>query len=57
MTSDIITFRDGPIFDGDALQDGWAARFENGTLVALGPEAEGQSGVCVDLAGDILCPG
>ncbi|MCP4821436.1 MAG: N-acetylglucosamine-6-phosphate deacetylase, partial [Shimia sp.] len=42
---------------GDALQDGWAARFENGTLVALGPEAEGQSGVCVDLAGDILCPG
>jgi N-acetylglucosamine-6-phosphate deacetylase len=58
MTQAAITFRNGRIFDGHGLRDGHAARFENGRLAALGPDAEVASdGKVVDLAGDILSPG
>lgn len=57
MTSDCITFRGGPIFDGDALHDGWSARFEAGALVEIGPDVGEAGGKTVDLGGDVLMPG
>ncbi|SFL19181.1 N-acetylglucosamine-6-phosphate deacetylase [Shimia haliotis] len=57
MTSGMTTFRGGPIFDGEALHQGWAAQFDAGRLVAMGPEASVTGGHVVDLAGDILSPG
>ena len=58
MTQAAITYRNGRIFDGHALRDGLAARFEDERLAALGPEAEiASDGTVVDLEGDILSPG
>ena len=58
MTQGAITFRNGRIFDGHSLREGQAARFENGQLAALGPDADiPTDGNVVDLAGDILSPG
>ena len=58
MTLHSLTFLNGPVFDGTTLRGGLAARFKDGALVALGPEAEvGRAGAVVDLEGDILSPG
>ncbi|WBL34057.1 N-acetylglucosamine-6-phosphate deacetylase [Sinirhodobacter sp. HNIBRBA609] len=58
MTQQTLTFLNGPIFDGQQLRAGLAARFEGGKLAALGPEnVIGRAGKIVDLAGDILGPG
>ena len=58
MTQTAITYRNGRIFDGHALRDGLAARFEDERLAVLGPEAEiASDGTVVDLEGDILSPG
>ncbi|MCE8537911.1 N-acetylglucosamine-6-phosphate deacetylase [Ruegeria pomeroyi] len=58
MTHGVITFRNGKIFNGQSLRIGQAARFEDGRLTALGPDAEvAKDGDVVDLAGDILSPG
>ncbi len=58
MTGPVITARNGRIFDGRVLLDGHAARFENGRLAALAPEADlPVEGGTLDLGGDILSPG
>lgn len=57
MTSDNITFRGGPVFDGVSLHDGWAVRFEDGKLADIGLEAAVAGADIVDLGGDILAPG
>ncbi|SMX48051.1 N-acetylglucosamine-6-phosphate deacetylase [Maliponia aquimaris] len=54
----VLTFRNGPIFDGTRLRAGHAARYEDGQLVALLPEGDcAKGGAEVDLQGDILSPG
>lgn len=58
MTQLSATYLGGPIFDGQDLLVGYAARFEEGRLVALTPEgARSKTGPVVDLEGGILCPG
>lgn len=58
MTRDTATYVNGQIFDGYALHDGSAIRFEDGSLVAFGPEVDVQAaGKVVDLEGDIISPG
>ncbi len=58
MTGAEITFAGGPVFDGRDLHVGMAARFVDGVLTSLVPEAEVSSREVVeDLAGDILSPG
>ncbi|NOD30359.1 N-acetylglucosamine-6-phosphate deacetylase [Ruegeria atlantica] len=58
MTSSTVTFAGGPIFDGTELREGYAARFRNGVLDALLPEAQiTQDDQIEDLHGDILSPG
>ncbi len=58
MTGPTITFAGGPIFDGEALLNGHAARFVDGKLDAIVPEADLAPGEAIeDLAGDILSPG
>ncbi|NOC92470.1 N-acetylglucosamine-6-phosphate deacetylase [Ruegeria sp. HKCCD6604] len=58
MTSSTVTFAGGPIFDGTELREGHAARFRNGVLDALLPEAQiTQDDQIEDLHGDILSPG
>ncbi|KIC42411.1 N-acetylglucosamine-6-phosphate deacetylase [Ruegeria sp. ANG-R] len=58
MTNPTITFAGGPIFDGETLRDGHAARFVDGGLIAIVAETELSSGEAVeDLSGDILSPG
>lgn len=55
---DVVTFRNGRIFDGATLRAGWAIRFERGVATALGPERDiAADGAVVDLGGDILGPG
>ena len=52
------TYLGGPIFDGQDLLMGYAARFEEGRLVALAPEDDIlHIGPIVDLGGEILSPG
>ena len=52
------TFRNGRIFDGTGILEGYAARFEDGVLAAIAEDSEvPASGVEIDLEGDILCPG
>ena len=58
MMQPLITFLGGPIFDGEALRDGYAAQFRDGQLSALVPVAElSERGEEVALGGDILSPG
>ena len=58
MTQDLVTFRNGRIFDGRRLHSGCAIRFVGGRMEALGPEDEiGAKGDVVDLSGGILSPG
>lgn len=58
MSSAAITFRNGRIFDGTQLLDGQVARFEDGQIAFLGPQAEApRAGENIDLGGDILFPG
>nr|WP_094022611.1 N-acetylglucosamine-6-phosphate deacetylase [Maliponia aquimaris] len=58
MSMAVLTFRNGPIFDGTRLRAGHAARYEDGQLVALLPEGDcAKGGAEVDLQGDILSPG
>ena len=57
MTGTTITFVGGPIFDGETLLNGQAARFVDGVLDSILPEAQLSSGEEVeDLSGDILSP-
>ncbi|MEX0306803.1 MAG: N-acetylglucosamine-6-phosphate deacetylase [Ruegeria sp.] len=58
MTNPTITFAGGPIFDGETLLKGHAARFVDGVLIAIVPEAELTSNEAIeDLSGEILSPG
>ncbi|MDA7965934.1 MAG: N-acetylglucosamine-6-phosphate deacetylase, partial [Ruegeria sp.] len=53
-----ITYAGGPIFDGETLRTGHAARYEGGVLQTLVPETDLLPGERVeDLSGDILSPG
>ncbi len=58
MTDATITFAGGPIFDGETLIDGHAARFVGGVLDSIVPKSELSSEESIqDLSGDILSPG
>ena len=58
MTDQVLTFRNGRIFDGTHLLDGCVARFENGQFAHLGPETRSlTNGLDINLNGDILFPG
>ena len=58
MTEKTVTFRNGRIFDGTSLLDGYAILFANGRAVALGRDADiPRDREDIDLAGDILSPG
>lgn len=58
MTRNIVTFRNGHIFDGKKLRAGHAIRFVDGHAQEFGPDAEvPRDGEVVDLSGDILTPG
>ncbi|SDW53650.1 N-acetylglucosamine 6-phosphate deacetylase [Ruegeria halocynthiae] len=58
MSDTSITFAGGPIFDGEVMLNGYAARFIDGALDSLVPEVQVPSGEPVeDLSGDILSPG
>lgn len=53
-----LTLSGGPIFDGRALHDGLAARFEDGVFAGFVPDANaGSDGTHRDLNGAILSPG
>ena len=57
MTETTLTFRGGPIFDGENLRDGYALRFEGGVITALDRDDKmADAGSGIDLAGDILAP-
>lgn len=58
MADGSVVFCGGAIFDGETLHAGWAARFEAGRCVALGPQGDVPAADhIVDLGGDILSPG
>jgi len=58
MTQGTITFRNGRIFDGTRLRDGYASRFSEGVLSNLGISSDIPiDGAEIDLKGDILSPG
>lgn len=58
MTRDVVTFRNGRIFDGTRLRDGYAIRFADCRPTALAADADvPRDGEVVDLGGDILSPG
>ncbi len=58
MTRASITFTGGPIFDGDKMLEGYAARFVGGKLESVLPDDQLPSEEVVeDLSGDILSPG
>ena len=58
MTQNVVTFRNGRIFDGKRLWAGHAIRFVDGRAGEFGPEAEvPKDGEVVDLSGDFLTPG
>ncbi|MDA5094517.1 N-acetylglucosamine-6-phosphate deacetylase [Aliiroseovarius sp. KMU-50] len=58
MTRRALIFRNGRIFDGTTLRDGFAMRFQDGHLTAFGPDTEvPRDGEEIDLDGDILSPG
>jgi len=58
MTSDLVTFRNGAVFDGAQLHAGHAILFRDRKLAAITPEEETTpEGQVIDLNGDILCPG
>lgn len=58
MSARDVTYLGGPIFDGERLLDGHAARFQGGRLAEICPEPEVAVEMeRVDLNGDILSPG
>ena len=58
MTKSDVTFLGGPIFDGERLLDGHAARFVDGLLIGIQPVESGSIDLeTIDLRGDILSPG
>ncbi|MEL6523969.1 MAG: N-acetylglucosamine-6-phosphate deacetylase [Pseudomonadota bacterium] len=58
MTSDILSFTGGSIFDGTVLHEGVAARFRGGAFAELVPMAKvPATDATIDLKGDILSPG
>ena len=58
MSPHTKTYRNGRIFDGHILRDGYALRLEDGRVTALAPDADiPGDGNAVDLEGDILGPG
>lgn len=53
-----VTYRNGRVFNGKRLLDGYALRFEDGRFACLEPEdSAANSGDTIDVAGDILFPG
>lgn len=58
MTNLAITFRGGPIFDGDRLHYGHALRLQDGVVTEFDLDERIAPGTEeIDLAGDILAPG
>ncbi len=57
MTSGGVIYRNGHIFDGAQLLDGYAVRFVKGQAAEFGPEDDISNGDVFDLEGDILSPG
>ena len=58
MIQNVVTFRNGRIFDGKKLRAGHAIRFVDGHAREFGPDAEvPKDGEVVDLSDDILTPG
>lgn len=58
MTSGVVTFRNGTLFDGTRLQFGQAIVFREGALAGLVPDDQMRNeGQVIDLNGDIISPG
>ncbi|WP_171212258.1 N-acetylglucosamine-6-phosphate deacetylase [Ruegeria sp. HKCCA5426] len=57
MTNNTVTFRNGPIFDGNRLLYDHAITFRDGEEGEIRPESDAVGGEVVDLKGDILSPG
>lgn len=58
MTASSVSFRNGRLFDGTRLLEGYAARFEGGVLSDLCPDTQCPASLEeIDLGGDILFPG
>ncbi|MYK32861.1 MAG: N-acetylglucosamine-6-phosphate deacetylase, partial [Boseongicola sp. SB0670_bin_30] len=58
MTQNVVTLRNGHIFDGKKLRAGHAIRYVDGFAREFGPDAEvPKDGEVVDLSGDFLIPG
>ncbi|WP_171122332.1 MULTISPECIES: N-acetylglucosamine-6-phosphate deacetylase [unclassified Ruegeria] len=57
MTNNTVTFRNGPIFDGNRLLYDHAITFRDGEEGEIRPESDAVGGEVVDLNGDILSPG
>ncbi len=58
MTQNVVTLRNGHIFDGKKLRAGHAIRYVDGLAREFGPDAEvPKDGEVVDLSGDFLIPG
>ena len=57
MSTRVLTFRGGRIFDGTRLHEAHALRFEDGVVTALDRDDKvAAAGETIDLAGDILAP-
>ncbi|CAD0183716.1 N-acetylglucosamine-6-phosphate deacetylase [Ruegeria sp. THAF57] len=57
MTNHSVTFRNGPIFDGNRLLYDHAITFRDGEEGEIRPDSDAAGGEIVDLKGDILSPG
>lgn len=58
MTLETTIVSGGPIFDGDVMHEGKAARFVDGVFVGLEREVDiSEPAEVIDLKGDILAPG
>ena len=57
MTDTALTFRGGPIFDGQDIRTGYALTLENGTVTGFDrDDLVATIGTEIDLGGDILAP-
>jgi len=52
-----VTYKGGPIFDGNTLHDGYTVTVDNGHVTAIGKENNYGKHDFVNLNGDILSPG
>ncbi|MGR3617446.1 MAG: N-acetylglucosamine-6-phosphate deacetylase [Paracoccaceae bacterium] len=57
MTAGLITYRGGPVFDGEILHHGVAVQVRDGRVVAFGPDGDVTGGQDVALGQDVLSPG